>query len=99
VGFGLSNNTSPFSLSFTNSLSIISLPALEDLSTFYLTLYTVIQELEDSLQLPKYIPSLFPSIIIKFIRLIPLLNFRKNKIFGATVQNLVARDLHTPGQK
>jgi hypothetical protein len=33
------------------------------------------------LQLPKYILSPFPSIIIKSIQLIPLLNFCNNKFF------------------
>ena len=79
VGSGLSNNTSPF------------FPILHQLSpsshfqhlkiSFYLTLHTVLQELENSLQLPKYIPSPFPSIIIKSIQLIPLLNFSNNKFF------------------
>jgi len=44
----------------------------------------VLQELEDSLQLPKYIPSPVPSIIIKSIQLIPLLNFRNNGVVNPT---------------
>jgi hypothetical protein len=69
------------SLSFTNSLHLLTSSTWRSLSTFYLTLYTVLQELEDSLQLPKCIHSSFPSIIIKSIQLIPLLNFRNSKFF------------------
>jgi len=50
-----------FYLSFTNSVHLLTPSTWRSLSTFYLTLYTVLQELEDALQLPKYIPSLFPS--------------------------------------
>ena len=70
-----------FSLSITNSLRLLTPSTWRSLSTFYLTLYTVLQELENSLQLPKYISSPFPSIIIKSIQLIPLLNFRNSKFF------------------
>jgi len=67
-----------FFLSSINSLHLLNSSTWRSLST---QLYTVLQELEDSLQLPKYIPSPFPSNIIKSIQLIPLLNFRNNKFF------------------
>ena len=82
-----------FSLSFTNSLHLLTPSTWRSLSTFYLTLYTVLQELEDSLQLPKYIPSPFQSIIIKSIQLIPLLNFRNNKFFFYCVGLLTPRHI------
>ena len=48
-----------FSLSFTNSLHLLTPSTWRSLSTFYLTLHTVLQELEDSLQLPKLYLVLF----------------------------------------
>jgi len=69
-----------FSLSFTNSLHLLTPSTWRSLSTSYLTLYTLLQEVEDSLQLPKFIPSPFLS-IIKSIQLTPLINFCNNKFF------------------
>jgi hypothetical protein len=69
------------SLSVTNSLHLLTPSTWRSLSTSYVTLYTVLQELEDSLQLPKYILSPCPSNIIKSFQLIPLLNFRNNTFF------------------
>jgi len=85
-----------FFLSFTNSLHLLTPSTWRSLSTSSLTLYALLQELEDSLQLPKYIPSPFPSIIIKSIQLIPLLNFRNNKFFYC-VGFLTPRQTPQPG--
>jgi hypothetical protein len=65
--WALARRTIPlhFSKSFTNCFHFLTLITWRSLPFFYLTLYTVLRDLEDALLLPKYISSPFPSIIIK----------------------------------